>query len=99
MLYHGSRGSFQVPLVSFLLFLELATHNRKCSVSGLVCHADALAVLRLAAEGRQALILDGVMRAGARIGPDPRLILDQAYLIKRSHDTPKKGIKLIYYDF
>jgi hypothetical protein len=51
------------------------------------------------AEGRQALILDGVLRAGARIGPDPRLILDQAYLIKRSHDTPKKGIKFIYYDF
>jgi hypothetical protein len=50
-------------------------------------------------KGRQALILDGVLRAGARIGPDPRLILDQAYLIKRSHDTPKKGIKLIYYDF
>ena len=53
----------------------------------------------LSAEGRQALILDGVLRPGARIGPDPRLILDQAYLIKRSHDTPKKGIKLIYYDF
>ena len=47
----------------------------------------------------QALILDGILRAGARIGPDPRLILDQAYLIKRSHDTPQKGIKLIYYDF
>ena len=50
-------------------------------------------------EGRQALILDGVLRAGGRIGPDPRPILDQAYLIKRSHDTPKKGIKFIYHDF
>ena len=50
-------------------------------------------------EGRQDLILDGVLRAGARINPDPRLTLDQAYLIKRSHDTPTKGIKFIYYDF
>jgi hypothetical protein len=50
-------------------------------------------------KGREALILDGVLRAGARIGPDPRLILDQAYLIKRSHDTPQKGIEFIYYDF
>ena len=46
-------------------------------------------------------MLDGVLRVGARTGPDPRPILDQAYLIERSHImtcAPQKGINLICYD-